>query len=1295
MSDQGVGGRIITFYSYKGGTGRSMAVANLAWVMAANRKRVLIMDWDLEAPGLHRYFHPFLADKELVNSRGLVDLLVDYADQAIQPPLDGEGDDWYFPLTNLTPYLLGINFDGFPEGGRIDLLPAGRQGPGYAAKLHAFDWDTFYERLGGGTFLETIKRGLRGDYDYVLIDSRTGVSDTAGICTVQMPDVLVVMFTYNNQSICGAQAVAQSAVEARRSTYGQFSRESFRVFPVASRADPFEVRKLQLRQTYARRLFDPLLAHLSEKDHSAYWSGVEVPNNPFLNYEEVLSPLIFNPDDPKLPLASLLRLASYVTDGSITSYDLPLSPEKRQELLQDYEKADDLLAEVGTTSKTSKVEESSDDTRLRNANSVLAMLNAHQLTLANRLLLRLVRVSRGQEGPGLKRLQAPLQYVPTEEREVMERLIEAGVLQVVISHEVGSASAVELADGDWLARWRPINELAANEKMFLEQRDWILTAWEQWQRAGQPDSLLLASPTALDAKKLLVTHAPLFTDGQSGFIMASNNYRDHVNRFEQRRLRLYVSSVATEFKSYRESLRRNLNLPDVTIQIQEDFISGGIPTLDKLDLYIRECDAVIHLVGDGLGSLAKPRSLAYLNEHYHELVSRFPALVGFLSPEGPSLSYTQWEAWLALLHGRKLLICVPTPEAPREEGFSCDTQQQVLQQEHLARLRAFEVNPEVRFRSIDHLTWQIQSSLFLELRTSAGQIRRPTTLPYAPLGELLKGRDDDLQKLQQQLGPIPENAATPSTAVALIGMGGMGKTRLAIEHAWRNAARHSSVFFAPASTPEALNRSLAGLAAVLDLPEKDANEEAVQSQAVIGWLGAHPGWLLILDAIDDKAAAQAVEALLPQISGGQVLITTRLSKWSAAVQRLPLEMLSTEAAAAFLLERTAGNRREEPGDPAMARELAQDLDGLALALEQAGAYIDERGISFSSYRKDWQERREKVLSWFDPQLMQYPGSVATTWLTSFQQLSAGAQTLLRRLAWLSPEPIPDSLLDVAVPAGNGDIPEPIEAMDALVELASYSLVSRSRQSDSFLLQRLVQEVARQGQQQDPATSQLAPSLRWLDAAFQGDPQDVRAWPVLDPLAAHVKAMAGFADEAGLADPTAWLMNQLGVLLQSKAAYGEAEPLLRRALAIDEAAYGPDHPAVARDLNNLAQLLQATNHLAEAEPLVRRALAINEAAYGPDHPAVARGLNNLAQLLQATNRLAEAEPLMRRVVAIFEISYGNDHPNVATALNNLAQLLQATNRLAEAEPLMRRALAIDEASYGTDHPSVATRLNNLA
>jgi tetratricopeptide (TPR) repeat protein len=173
------------------------------------------------------------------------------------------------------------------------------------------------------------------------------------------------------------------------------------------------------------------------------------------------------------------------------------------------------------------------------------------------------------------------------------------------------------------------------------------------------------------------------------------------------------------------------------------------------------------------------------------------------------------------------------------------------------------------------------------------------------------------------------------------------------------------------------------------------------------------------------------------------------------------------------------------------------------------------------------------------------------------------------------------------------------------------------------------------------------------------------------------------------------LNNLAGLLKDTNRLAEAEPLIRRALAIDEASYGPDHPDVARDLNILALLLKDTNRLAEAEPLFRRALAIDEASYGPDHPDVAIGLGNLAQLLQATNRLAEAEPLFRRALAIDEASYGPDHPDVAIDLNNLAQLLQDTNRLAEAEPMMRRALAIDEASFGPDHPDVARDLNNLA
>ncbi len=174
------------------------------------------------------------------------------------------------------------------------------------------------------------------------------------------------------------------------------------------------------------------------------------------------------------------------------------------------------------------------------------------------------------------------------------------------------------------------------------------------------------------------------------------------------------------------------------------------------------------------------------------------------------------------------------------------------------------------------------------------------------------------------------------------------------------------------------------------------------------------------------------------------------------------------------------------------------------------------------------------------------------------------------------------------------------------------------------------------------------------------------------------------------------LNNLALLLSATNRLAEAEPLYRRALAIDEASYGPDHPKVALRLNNLAELLQCSNRLAEAEPLFRRALAIDEASYGPNHPRVAVDLNNLSELLRSTNRPAEAEPLYRRALAIDEASYGPDHTDVATALNNLALLLRDTNRMAEAEPLIRRGVQIlieFERRTGHEHPHLHDALAN--
>ncbi|MCZ4125926.1 KGGVGR-motif variant AAA ATPase [Streptomyces sp. H39-S7] len=326
-------GTILTFYSYKGGTGRSMAVANIAWILANNGLRVLVVDWDLEAPGLHRYFHPFLPDPELRSSPGIIDLLWAFAEAAVDPddPADDLPDDpaWYEQYAQVAPYAVSVQYDAFPGAGTVDLVPAGRQNPSYANLVSAFDWDDFYDRLGGGGFLEALKRDMRSGYDYVLIDSRTGLSDTASICTVQMPDVLVDCFSLSTQAIDGAAAVATSAQSQHRSGH-------LKVFPVPMRVEDAELDKLDASRDYARARFGRFLSHVDDPDR--YWGEVEIPYKSFYAYEETLATVGDRPRQENTVLAATERVVAHLTDGRVTELRSQLTETERRALLSRFQR---------------------------------------------------------------------------------------------------------------------------------------------------------------------------------------------------------------------------------------------------------------------------------------------------------------------------------------------------------------------------------------------------------------------------------------------------------------------------------------------------------------------------------------------------------------------------------------------------------------------------------------------------------------------------------------------------------------------------------------------------------------------------------------------------------------------------------------------------------------------------------------------------------------------------------------------------------------------------------------------
>ena len=569
-------------------------------------------------------------------------------------------------------------------------------------------------------------------------------------------------------------------------------------------------------------------------------------------------------------------------------------------------------------------------------------------------------------------------------------------------------------------------------------------------------------------------------------------------------------------------------------------------------------------------------------------------------------------------------------------------------------------------------------------------------LPFSP-NPLFTGREAELEALRRGLQERVEVAVTKTVAVH--GLGGVGKTQLVVQYAWKHLREFDAVLWVKADSPEVLDSGLAALASLLRLPEAGDRDQAVQIKAVLGWLQGHERWLLIADNADTDEAARAVsDRFFSPTLGGAVLITSRLGRWPVNVRHLSLNVLSREDAVRYLLDRVARSRHNAGGETA-ARSLAQELGDLPLALEQAAAFIIEVRWTFDKYREQLGKARPELLGYVAVGGTRYPASVAKTWSNTLDQLSPLARSLLRIAAWFAPDAIPRSVFSAERNILAEALDEEVTVSDlaiekALSELDRFSLVRLT--SETVSIHRLLQAVEQDVLGDEGRKRWLLYAVRLFNAFAPEQPDDVRTWGVWMALASHAETLLEHAERQGIdALPIALAANQLGLFLYARAAYAQGEPLLERALAIREKALGPEHPAVATSLNNLALLYASQGQYAKAEPLCQRALAIDEKSYGPDHPNVAIRLNNLAQLLQATNRLQEAEPLMRRALGIDEKSYGPDHPRVATDLNNLAQLLQATNRLQEAEPLMRRALGMDEKSYGPDHPRVATDLNNLA
>jgi tetratricopeptide (TPR) repeat protein len=570
-----------------------------------------------------------------------------------------------------------------------------------------------------------------------------------------------------------------------------------------------------------------------------------------------------------------------------------------------------------------------------------------------------------------------------------------------------------------------------------------------------------------------------------------------------------------------------------------------------------------------------------------------------------------------------------------------------------------------------------------------GLVKRPA--------RVFVGRDDQLAELDAIVG-----AGSGVIAQAVYGLGGVGKTELALQYVRRYRSRYRVVWWVTAETPATVEDGLAELAHRL---HPDVQVVATQQEAAawaLAWLQSHDGWLLVLDNVEHR---HHVERLLGDLTRGHVLITTRRDVgWDDITDGcLRLDVL-TPAAAVTMLTQLAGQ-----DDPATAGVLAGELGCLPLALQQAGAYLRQTRTPIASYLTRLREDPAQALDTTAAGTVTGRADearrvVARTWsvtITDIANQNPTALLILRILACYAPDDIPRDLLSHAA--------DPDQVDDALGLLASYSMIALT--TTTVAVHRLVQTItlaqlhnpddtpprASSNTVPDGLADALAAAITCLRESWQaGDPStDVAKWPHWAVMSPHVAAAADLCPDTVGGQDLNWLLGELGVFEQAQGRYRQALVYRMRALAIGEAVLGPEHPDVAIDLDNLASSLHRLGRAGEAEPLQRRALAITEAAFGPDHPDVAVRVNNLAMSLHDLGRTGEAEPLQRRALAISEAALGPDHPSVAIRLGNLASSLHRLGRAGEAEPLQRRALAITEAALGPDHPAVAIYLNNLA
>jgi hypothetical protein len=515
-----------------------------------------------------------------------------------------------------------------------------------------------------------------------------------------------------------------------------------------------------------------------------------------------------------------------------------------------------------------------------------------------------------------------------------------------------------------------------------------------------------------------------------------------------------------------------------------------------------------------------------------------------------------------------------------------------------------EVAREVRtaeFSDLAELISALSTGVAAELarpgQQPAAERAAGPVLRLAPRPVFLAGREELLAELDARLAR--EDEAGPRV-VALCGLGGAGKTSVALEYVHRQLGEVGVAWQFPADDPGVLAGGFGELAAQLGAAV--GGDPVATVHAVLAASPAH--WLLVFDNAPDRTS---VAPFVPPAGPGQVLITSRNQIWPPG-QALEVPVLDPEVAAEFLVGRTGDQDRKT------ALGLADELGGLPLALEQAAAYIQATGDTLAGYLASFRQQRLALLARGEP-----TGSsqtVATTWQLAFehlQQADPPAAGLLRLLANCAPEAIPLRLLLQPRP-GLGDkvgpevapvlaplLEDPLAAKDAIAALRRYSLISAPADG-AVSVHRLVQAVTIAQMPAELATGWQGAAVAVIEAALPADPRSPDTWDAFAWLVPH--AQAALADDSG----SMWkIVSYLGNSGNAPAARDLQQRVLQTRMLVSR----PEHPDTLTARANLAYWTGQAGDPAAARDQYAALLPVLEWVLGADHPYTLNDRANLA------------------------------------------------------------------------------------